>query len=267
MRKVNYDSNPWFKFTPLEEERLQLQAAHPERYPHVYLGEIDIGNKDLVFNYMMLLAAKENETPAHTESDKLVAGLDIANEGSDKTALCIKRGGHVLHIQTFDLQSNEAVRQAFDIAQQFNVTQLYYDSGGMVSGLLDEITKLKSPSFAVEGVHFGGKVLYQNRIYHERRKNKEMFVNWTAQIAWLIRDRFTNTLHGKPEQMSFAPEVAKNKDYMLQLEQPIAEYDGTNRVKINKHGEDKNSPSPDMFDATLLAFTGDLKQPMTVMSG
>ena len=41
VRKVSWRDNPWFKDTPLEEERVRMQSADPVAYRHIWEGEFD----------------------------------------------------------------------------------------------------------------------------------------------------------------------------------------------------------------------------------
>jgi len=49
IRKVSYKDNPWFKDTPLEDERLRMEKADPIAYQHVWEGGFDERFQGYVF--------------------------------------------------------------------------------------------------------------------------------------------------------------------------------------------------------------------------
>ena len=280
-RRVNFNDNRYF--TPeLEEERLLMQRTEPERYDHIWLGEYDDASaKRKVLPYALLdkcVEAWHKHRPARGAF--AAAGLDVADTGVDKNALAIRAGPELFHLETWRGSQNftpsDTVKKAKEACDDNSVRWLRYDAGGPGAGVRGPMRDLR-PSFQVRGVQFGGKVELPEVTFIRRgtggsKTNEQYFRNWASQAGWALRIRANNTqrlLDGEninPDLCLFInPEIPNLKRTLAAMAQP--EWDDKNgKLKIEKQPREPGEsepPSPDEYDAAIMAFAGDLARPLT----
>ena len=101
---------------------------------------------------------------------------------------------------------------------------------------------------------------------HSKTKNEDYFARYNAQLAWNLKLRVQDSLkllsgddEVDPSTCLFIEETAAPNliPYLTQMSQPEYEYDISDRVKLVKKPD--NEPSPDLFDATCMAFAFDVR--------
>ncbi len=260
--QVNYYDNPWFP-PEMERERQIYLKDDPERYAHVWLGEPDDeGTARKVLPFAML----ERCVDAHVGLDiegRVDVGLDVADSGADRNALVARRGPLILHAESWSSQVlGQTATRADLYCREHGARQLYYDVAGVGAGIRSHLSEMQGREYGTQPVNFGAAVAGPTRTYTYRVSNKDFFARRNAQLAWALRLRAQQTarlLNGEdvdPERCLFiAGGIPRVETYLAQLSQPEWKEDTSGRVVIDKAPED--APSPDLYDATALAFAAD----------
>ena len=196
------------------------------------------------------------------EKDIHDIGLDVADKGVDKNAIVVKSYSCIEHAESF---SSDSIRKLVDkvdeTADGYDDPQLYYDSGG-IGVAVRELYDGMECDYGVIGLKFGERVSGAERRYSYGYKNKDFFARKNSQLAWALKLRVERTkrlVGGEdidPEECLFInPSIPYLDNYLAQLSQPQWSEDISGRIKIDK--APNNSPSPDLYDATVLAFASD----------
>ena len=262
--KVNFQDNPWF---PEESERARQTTLQnePHRYAHIWLGEPDDHGDEqvlLTFEDLMVCVNAYKTYAPNIEKDIHDIGLDVADKGVDKNAIVVKSYSCIEHAESF---SSDSIRKLVDkvdeTADGYDDPQLYYDSGG-IGVAVRELYDGMECDYGVIGLKFGERVSGAERRYSYGYKNKDFFARKNSQLAWALKLRVERTkrlVGGEdidPEECLFInPSIPYLDNYLAQLSQPQWSEDISGRIKIDK--APNNSPSPDLYDATVLAFASD----------
>ena len=277
VRKINFHDNPWFP-KALEEERVRCQVNEPDRYAHVWLGETDDeGEQRLVLPYALIQSCVD----AHIElglteedlSGRIDAGLDVADTGVDKNALVLRRGPLVLSAQQWTGQTlGDTTRRAHTACVENGARKLYYDVGGVGGGVRSHLHDIRREMdqrlpYSSSPVLFGGAVTGPDQEYSYEVLNRDYFSRRNAQMAWALKLRAQRTqrlLDGDeavdPARCLFidSSSFASRREldlYLTQLAQPVWEEGRAGKLEVDKQPEEM--PSPDLYDATALAFAWD----------
>ena len=270
VHKVNYTENPWFPDRS-ERDRLDDLRDDPQMYAHWWLGETDDASAERkVLPYAMLqkcVDAWDRRPPA----DGLVhAGLDVADTGADRNAYAARRMAELFHVERWSAKTvGETARRVDQLCIANAAARLYFDAGGPGSGVRSHLIDMEARSYAWNAVHFGGKVLAEEVTFIRGVTNKQYFFNRAAQMGWGVRIRANFTirlLDGDAVPLDrclfINPAIPRLEDIMAQCAQPEWQ-DDTGKLRIKKQPHEPlqpKPPSPDSYDATILAFSADAKK-------
>ncbi len=281
VRKVNWDANPWFP-RELDLERRLCEQTEPHRYLHIWEGEPDdTSDRQKVMTYEMLRICVEAWDKRPTRGAFTMAGLDVADTGSDNNAFAVRSGPELFYVDTWKgsikFTTSETARKAAAYCSAEGVTRLYYDAGGPGAGirgpLRDWIVEGNN-KFHYDGCRFGGEVQSPDIPFLRGTKpatNKQYFANWASQAGWAVRMRADNTvrLHNgdtsvDPDNCLFInPALPNLSSVLAEMAQPEWT-DRTGKVKIEKQpkapGSSVEPPSPDIYDAVIMAFSYDARR-------
>lgn len=269
--KVNFHKNPWFPEV-LEGERLHCLDVTPERYAHIWLGEPDDEGADrLVLPYQLIIKCVDaHKKLGLTESDldgRLHAGLDVADTGVDRNALVMRRGPLIVSAEQWTAPTlGVTTRRAHSICSERAVQRLYYDAGGVGGGVRSHLQDIGKRPYFAEPVQFGGEVTGGDFEFSHRVKNRDFFARRNSQLAWALKLRAlrteqlltdeNGTSEVQPDKCLFIDSRIRDLDtFLTQLAQPWWDENPTGKVIIDKQPED--APSPDLYDAAVLAFAWD----------
>lgn len=169
----------------------------------------------------------------------------------------------MLHAESWSSQVlGDTARRADTYCREHGARQLYYDVTGVGAGIRSHLSEMRDRDYGAQPVNFGGAVAGQKRTFTYRVSNKDFFSRRNAQLAWALRLRAQRTgrlLDGEavdPDTCLFIDSsIPRLESYLAQLSQPEWKEDTSGRVVIDKTPED--APSPDLYDATALAFAAD----------
>lgn len=100
--------------------------------------------------------ARKNEAIAHL-SDPLIAGVDVARFGSDKSVIAVRKGRDCRTIPWKIMSGNDTVEVANAVAQMhaiYRFDAIHVDGGGVGGGVVDILRRMNVP---VREVQFGAK--------------------------------------------------------------------------------------------------------------
>lgn len=200
---------------------------------------------------------------------RLMAALDVADEGLDKNAFAARKGPHLLIAQDWrEGDTAQTANKAVRLAQEIGAEDLFYDSIGVGAGVKAETNRLRDigrlGSLNVIGWNAAGAVLKpeENLIPGDIQSplNKDFYQNLKAQAAWNLRRRFEETykaVNGRPfnpEMLIFLDEDMENlRAVEAELSQPTyAHSPQTGKLVVNKKPD--GSKSPNYFDSIATAY-------------
>ena len=257
-------------------DRLRYKQENPERYPHIWEGHFDdVADKRKVLPYalveMCMEAWDRRPKPRGAFAE---AGLDVADTGDDFNSLVLRAGPEMFHLDkwrgSMKFTPSDTAKRAGRTAVAHSCGWLVYDMGGPGAGIRGPLREAQIP-IRHEGAQFGGKVQGPEVLFSRRppKSNEEFFANWASQAGWNLRVRAELTqrlVKGDPIDpatcLFINPEIPHVEDYLAQLAQ--AEWDdGTGKLKIDKQPHEAGEPeppSPDDYDATVLAYSRDCRR-------
>lgn len=264
--KVGYRDNPWFP-AELEAERQRCLKDEPERYPHIWEGEPDDAPQGkVILPYGWLTECVDAHIKCGIEiSGTKHAGLDAADGGKDNWAYVARQGSLITNYWEMPGEADDVCPKAHAHAMMDGVTRMYYDAIGVGAAVKPAIGKYTNRSYVIDAFKNSNKVRGENTRFVHKITNKDQFANYGAQCWWNLRLRVLNTrrlLRGEkvnPERCLFFDSTIDGIDsLLLQMSQAIWDYDGSNKIKIQKAPDDKESPNA--ADAAVMAFAFDLKK-------
>ena len=170
-----------------------------------------------------------NEDGAQVE-----VGVDVARFGSDKTAICVRRGDQVISLETFSRQDTmNTAGQVVRVSRKYSPGAIRIDEIGIGAGVIDRLRELKVPH--VEGVNVA-----------RRAGNPEHFSNLRAELFDGLRERFQDrrmSIPGDPELISQLASIRYSFTSSGQM-----------RIEDKDDLRARGERSPDLADALMLAF-------------
>ncbi len=198
---MNYDDNPWFDDSGLEQERLfDLKNLPRSTYDWIWRG----GFNDDIENGLIKPEWFDACIDAHEKLGmkmlgKTIVTHDPSDEGDDPKAVAVRTGNIVTHLfKRDDIDVNEGCDWALGIAQNEKADEFEWDVGGM------GVTLKRDVNNAVDGTkitayQFNGNfsVDFPDEIYQpsgaasvkDEYTNKQMCKNLRAQCYLSLRDR------------------------------------------------------------------------------
>ena len=270
VRQVNFDENPYL---PPENLRAieNFKRDYPERFNHVYLGEPDdIGEERVLIPYNWL----RDCVSLYSERDKLPSfkaniGMDIADTGVDLTAICVRNSAAVDEIHQHKCDPVAAADLAFNKLYKVSGESISIDGGGVGAGTRAALERKPAYNYYLYPVHFGQKPELPDSYIARGIKHGDIFHNIKAQMGFNLRRRAENSvfyLQGRSvplhDCLMINPEIKGLEFYLAQLGQPQWEEKSDRKIQIDKTPD--NLPSPDMYDATCLAFYEDCRRGFTM---
>ena len=271
--KVNWMDNPFLPKVMFNEQAM-WKERWPETYNHHWLGEtLDDGEIRKVLPYALveMCVDAHNKFGWKWNSRHTHGGLDIADTGGDKNAFVVRTGPL---IRAVDAWSAEHVKitaiRADRWAVDTSVTRLWYDGTGVGAGIRPYMTEIaEQRTYSTLPIDFGSKVAGKERHFSYATTNEQMFTRRKDQLGWALRMRAENTkrlYNGENVPLQYClfidRDIPNLEDYLLQLSQPEWKENNSSKIVIEKQPDD--APSPDKYDATVLAFARDSQYGLTL---
>ena len=198
------------------------------------LGEFAASDDDTLIPAALVDAARLRDVPT-SASDPLIYGLDVARFGTDRTALCKRRGNVVLEIRSWGgLDLMQTVGQVVNEAKSDKPDEICVDTIGLGSGVAD---RLREMGYNVRDVN----VSESSAMNPNANKLRDEL--WLSVRDWLDTK---------------AVKLPQNESLRHELVAP--RYSFTSSGKIVVESKDslrkRNMRSPDLADSLCLSFAG-----------
>jgi len=196
------------------------------------------------------------------ESAQKSAGLDVADEG-DNESVFIWRAGPVVKdpIAWNHLDTTQTSYKARDHAEKNGVSVVYYDVGGVGSGVKGVWNNMETKlSFEVVAVQAGSSPSESIWPEANNRKAKELFARLRDEMWWTLRRRFEKT-HERVTQGVAHPDdecisIPNCHQLIAQLSMPLHKRLNNGKIQVESKPDmrKRGVRSPDYADALCLAF-------------
>ena len=208
--RVNYDDNPWYADSGLEQERIYDYRNKPRAlYDHIWLGKYN----DSVDGSIILPEWFDACVDAHkrlgiTPRGSKVFSFDPADTGPDAKGYAGRYGSVFFAAGEIDQPDiNSSADEAAELAIGYGVDLFTWDCDGMGVGLQRQFSQwFQGKQIQVKQFRGSGSASDPDKPYqppHESRgevnytakikTNKETFKNKRAQNYWNLRDRCYKT--------------------------------------------------------------------------
>ena len=195
------------------------------------------------------------------DDGEMRAGLDVADEGGDKNAICIGKGVVVKACNHWaEGDTGATARRAVGECRELGVRELYYDSIGVGAGVKAETNRLRDENLLPEYLKilpWNAAAAVLNPTEHiipgdeQTPMNADFYGNLKAQGWWMLARRCEKTYKAIMEGIKYPPEeLISFSSELPYLQQIIAElsgatqkYDGKGKVIVNKKPDGGRSPN------------------------
>lgn len=281
-RKINFTDNPRFP-KELRDDAELMQAADPELYRHVYMGEPVADNALSIIKPAWV----ESAVDAHLHIADFpmgggrIGGMDVsggvegdvaAPKAKDPNALAWRYGCILSGLEEWqDENPNAAAAHAFEIVGREAIDTLSIDDigvGASVPGEMQRLDKeLRDKQPHVPNAEFIGWTASESpqnaeEFYQPGKTHGDMFANLKAQGWGTLADRFRHTWqarNGLPfdrDQLISIPSGLPLRDKLqAELSQPNREsLNGRMKVEGKRSLKQRGVPSHNLADAVVMAF-------------
>ena len=251
---------------------------------HVFRQEYDRDASGSLVDQIIAKGWIEAATDAHLAIPALSQGaymgsLDVADEGGDFSALSIRKGLTLKHLERWDEDTQRTTRRAIRIVTPYLPKegrlrvanfQLQYDSVGVGAGVKGEANRLAEEGLLPDNIEFvpwnaGSAVILpdENVIPGDRDSptNADHYANLKAQAVWSLRNRFEKTYQVRVNDEDFPADelISISSDIPQEVRrQLVKELCGLRRRPTSnlKEGIDKmgSGRSPDLGDSVVQLY-------------
>ena len=198
------------------------------------MGEFPTESEDTLIPLKMVEFAANREALDGSDDVAVQVGVDVARFGSDRTAICVRRGGQIISLESFRRQDTmDTTGRVAKMAREFSPSAIRVDEIGIGAGVVDRLKELEIPN--VEGVNVARKA-----------SKPEQFANLRAELFDGLRERFIADRIRIPNDSELISQLASIR------------YSFTSSGQMRIEGKDelrsRGEKSPDLADAVMLAF-------------
>lgn len=270
--KTGWQQNEFFTEAN-NRQRLHDKAVNPHLYEWVWEGIPNESTEGLrIIPYRLGMKCRDAWDLRPKNLGMWEYGLDVADKGVDFYGFVGRRGPCLSYAdrQQFITQGT-AVQYYHNHIKEKPVHSLRYDETGVGAGVRSEYHNIGSRTYQVIAEGFGNKVKGGGTYFTPSTKNRDFFSKRNAQMGWGLRVRANRTeklLQGekvdKRKCLFINPHIPCVNELLIQLSQPLYVHED-GKMKVHKRAEMKPDgtlklkalKSPDLYDATVLAFGGD----------
>lgn len=194
--------------------------------------------EDIVIPFSLIHPALNREV--YYQSSPKIAGLDVARFGNDRTALIVRQGGQITHVETWGqadiVQTSARVSDRYT-AKLFDAVAV--DTIGIGAGVADILRNNNIPTAMVQ--------------VSEKPMDEERFDSQRDELWWKLREWFEDGACSISRAI-----MPKQVQMLLKDIQDIRfKYTTKNKIRIESKEDMKKrlGYSPDIGDALCLTFT------------
>lgn len=197
---------------------------------------------------------------------KIVAGLDVAEEGKDLSVFMPRAGPVVLSPTAWGrCNTTETAWRARDLAAKVGAGSVFYDAGGVGAGVKGAWqTADKALPFKAHPVNFGGSPSEDR--WPDNQTSAEKFVNLRAEMWWKMRARFERVYEYREKGVKHPPEdmisIPNHPELIAELSLPLVERTESGKIRLEAKDRMRHRgvKSPDYGDALALTFAPPKKE-------
>lgn len=266
---------------PRKDEAWYAKKCRDLDDPQVVAQEIDLDYEASVSGKLIPNAWVQAATDAHIKlsikpEGVRQAGLDVADEGRDKNALCGRHGILMEYIESWSGKDSDiyaTTEKAFLLCDVLGYDELFYDADGIgadVRGDARKINEARKHKLLVTAYRGSGEVIDPDgdptRLSEEKkdrqkgRTNADFFANFKAQAWWYVRRKFLITYravieklpYNKDDIISLSSAAPEYRTLALELSQPTYSQNGVGKIIVDKQPD--GARSPNLADALVIAY-------------
>ena len=270
---------------PRKDDAWYAKMCHDLDDPVVIAQEIDLDYSASVEGILIPSIWVQSAVDAHIKlgikpTGIRKAGVDIADEGVDKNALCGRYGILIEYLEPWSGKGSDiydSVERVFRICDSHSYPIVDYDADGLGAGVRGDArvinksrianrqTKISFNPFRGSGavVDPEGNPFQSANEDKDREKgrtNEDFFANAKAQAWWFLRRRFQLTYRAVVEGLPFNPEdiisisseLPDYKKLIVELSQPTYSQNNNGKILVDKMPD--GARSPNLADSVMIAF-------------
>lgn len=199
-------------------------------------------NENIVIPFDLIQSALHRDV-SYGSSPK-VAGLDVARFGNDRSALVVRRGGEIIHLETWGQQDIvQTAGRAIDRYRAGLFDAIAVDAIGVGAGVADILKNNGIPTAMVQ--------------VSEKARNTERFHSQRDELWWNLREWFEEGACCISKGLT----EDKKQELLKDIQDIHYSYSPTNKIKIESKDDMKKrlNLSPDLGDALCLTFAPKLR--------
>lgn len=283
--KVSVFTFSW-RDDPRKDQQWYIEKCNDIGDPVVIAQEIDLDYSAslegvLIPSVWVQAAVDSHITLNINPTGNKVLGFDVADQGKDKNAICIRHGIFINYMEEWSGKNEDifsSVEKVFNLCDLHNINSVRYDSDGLGASVrgdarvINERRKIaKQNNIVFTQFRGSGEVIDPTRDPYELyrntrfgglgRTNEDFFGNAKAQGWWDLRNRFEETykaINGKKDYnkdnlISISSSIPNLKKLLIELSQPTYKENGVGKIIVDKMPD--TALSPNLADAVMIAFS------------
>jgi phage terminase large subunit len=194
------------------------------------------------------------------ESGRVMAGLDIAEEGKANSVFAARRGPVVRPLVVWgQTNTTETAWRARDEGARSGAALVVSACAGVGAGVKGTWQQAETP-LPFFAVPLNGGSSPTDAVWPDGQTSKEKFLNLRAELFWKLRGRFEKAYEfrelGTGHQPADMISIPNDPELIAELSLPLAFRTETGKVKIESKDamRKRGVKSPDRADALALAF-------------
>ena len=199
-------------------------------------------NENIVIPFELIQASLTRDV--QYGSSPKVAGLDVARFGNDRSALVVRRGGEIIHLESWG--QSDVVATAGKVIDRYRTgifDAIAVDSIGVGAGVADILKNNGIPTAMVQ--------------VSEKARNTERFYSQRDELWWNLREWFEEGACCISKGLT----ESKKQELLKDIQDIHYSYSPTNKIKVESKDEMRKriNLSPDLGDALCLTFSPKLR--------
>ena len=227
--------------SPADIEAERQAGMSPDMINQEFYCSFVASVENIVIPFDLIQSAVGRDV-SYPQSTKL-AGLDVARFGDDRTALVVRQGGQIIHVETWS--QADSIRTAGRCIERYNARlfdAIAVDAIGVGAGVADILINAGVPTTAVN-------------VAESPSLNDSRFSRLRDELWWKLREWFEDRACG----ISKGIMPATIRSLMADIQDIHYDYTPTGKIKVEGKPEMKKRLgfSPDLGDALCLTFAAE----------
>lgn len=247
----------------VREKHQEWGESHPAWHSRVR-GRFPTQATDSLFP-LGWLEQSQRRRAAYSKGVPMTAGIDVAGEGEDETVVYIVQGDDIIALGVFtEPDPRGGVAALLMQYVRYGLALVNVDKAGLGLYFQRHLEDILPDKVRVRGINVGEKPIEDPADIDQEtgrpRVVSAMFVNYKAQLYWLLRERFREArVNGLVDQTTLA-QLAGIRYYQ--------DNRGRTAIESKRDARRRGVSSPDRAEALMLAYAPEPGQdPRTALYG